>query len=53
MCGDSSDLPTLTSSSSEEGYPIFSIADRGGCGFVEKVRNMEILGAAMGIVIND
>lgn len=50
MCGDSDDLPALTPSS--PGFPIFAIADRGECAFVEKVRNMEMLGAALGIVID-
>lgn len=30
----------------------FMIADRGGCSFVEKVRNMEDAGAAVGIVVD-
>lgn len=30
----------------------FMLADRGGCSFVEKVRNMEDAGAAVGIVID-
>jgi hypothetical protein len=51
MCGNSEDLPGLTPSSM--GYPTFAIADRGSCSFVEKVRNMEIQGAALGIVIDN
>jgi hypothetical protein len=51
MCGNQDDLPALVPSSS--GYPTFAIADRGDCSFVEKVRNMEGLGAALGIVINN
>lgn len=31
----------------------FFIADRGNCSFVQKVRNMENLGGAVGIVIDD
>jgi hypothetical protein len=31
----------------------FMLADRGGCSFVNKVRNMEDAGAAVGIVIDD
>jgi hypothetical protein len=31
----------------------FMIADRGGCSFVQKVRNMEDAGAAVGIVIDN
>ena len=50
MCGDSADLPALAKSFM--GFPIFAIADRGECAFVEKVRNMEMLGAALGIVID-
>lgn len=50
MCGDSSDLPALSKSSN--GYPTFALADRGDCSFVEKVRNMEMLGAALGIVVD-
>jgi len=30
----------------------FMLADRGGCSFVDKVRNMEDAGAAVGIVID-
>lgn len=51
MCGESENLPGLTPSAN--GYPTFAIADRGGCSFVEKVRNMEIQGAALGIVIDN
>jgi len=51
MCGNSEELPSLIKS--ENGYPTFAIADRGDCSFVEKVRNMEILGAAMGIVVDN
>jgi len=32
--------------------PPFILADRGGCSFVTKVRNMEDAGAAIGIVID-
>lgn len=28
------------------------VADRGGCSFVQKVRNMEDAGAAVGIVVD-
>jgi hypothetical protein len=31
----------------------FMLADRGGCSFVTKVRNMEDAGAAIGIVIDN
>ena len=31
----------------------FLLADRGGCSFVDKVRNMEDAGAAVGIVIDN
>lgn len=31
----------------------FMLADRGGCSFVQKVRNMEDSGAAVGIVIDN
>jgi len=31
----------------------FMLADRGGCSFVTKVRNMEDAGAAVGIVIDN
>lgn len=51
MCGNSDELPGLIKS--ENGYPTFAIADRGDCSFVEKVRNMEILGAALGIVVDN
>lgn len=30
----------------------FMLADRGGCSFVSKVRNMEESGAAVGIVVD-
>lgn len=30
----------------------FMVADRGGCSFVQKVRNMEDAGAAVGIVVD-
>jgi len=30
----------------------FMLADRGGCSFVDKVRNMEDAGAAVGIVVD-
>lgn len=33
--------------------PPFILADRGGCSFVTKVRNMEDAGAAVGIVIDN
>jgi hypothetical protein len=33
--------------------PPFMIADRGGCPFVQKVRNMEEAGVAMGIVVDN
>ena len=33
--------------------PPFMIADRGGCSFVQKVRNMEEAGVAMGIVVDN
>ena len=31
----------------------FMVAERGGCSFVTKVRNMEDVGVAVGIVIDD
>ena len=50
MCGNSEDLPGLAPTVMN--IPTFAIADRGGCSFVDKVRNMEIQGAALGIVID-
>lgn len=31
----------------------FYIAERGGCSFVKKIRNMEAIGVSVGIIIND
>jgi hypothetical protein len=51
MCGPQEEHKSLPQSIFD--YPNFAIADRGHCSFVEKVRNMELLGAALGIVVDN
>ena len=51
MCGEHEQYDTIPWN--VNGYATFVLADRGGCSFVEKVRNMEMQGAALGIVIDN
>jgi hypothetical protein len=52
---DSNALPSEFKDSIEKGgfYTPFMLADRGDCSFVQKVRNMEDAGAAVGIVVDN